>query len=250
MNALDQKSTGRRACLRPNLGLKRGLTLAAAFATLCISACADIQRATSLPPVNPESPVAAQVAAAARKDYPRPSLQAVPPTPMNLPTAAILKGQVVDMVRCRRAFDQWAPSHPQLTHEPEAFATSLRRLVDQNPADIPTPQQAAMTQVEADKLRAYAEPPPPMHLGPPPNTSLAMPPAVATAQPAARLPASVVHKPQIARLPVAAASPAVASATPAPTAAVSASGRNPATASMVDSNPPPAFVDPLLAHCS
>jgi hypothetical protein len=249
MNALDQKSTGRRARLR----LKRGLTLAAAVGTLCISACADLQRATSLPPVNPESPVAAQVAAAAPKDYPRPSLQAIPPTPMNLPTAAVLKGQVIDMVRCRRAFDQWAPSHPQLTYEPEAFADNLRRLVDQNPADIPTPQQAEMTQAEADKLRAYAEPPPPIHPGPPPDTSLAIPPAVVTAEPAAKpsTPAPAPHaRPQIALPRVAAATPAVASAAQGPTAAASASEPKLATAQVVDSNPPPAFIDPLLAHCS
>jgi len=213
-----------------------------------LGGCADIRRATYLPPVNPESPVAGPVAAAAMQNYYRPTLASVPPKPLNVPPPETVKSAVIDMVRCRRAYELWAADHPALVSGSSAFAEGLQAQLDNNPADRPTPAEAAAGEAEAAKLRAYAAPPPPMQAGPPPTPQEAAPPTSAAPMHAQHPAAPVktaaaapppAHAPRQTPAVVAAPAPALA---PAPSPA-------PEAVAIVQPSTTPLFDDPVLAHC-
>ena len=131
---------------------------AAGLASL-LCGCADLRRSVSLPPTNPESPVAATVSAAARRSYPIPRLTDVPPTPRNVPVAAQVKLGVVSMVRCRGGLDRYPATHPPLSGAPEQFAAAARDAAEVNASDVPPPNSAARADAAAADLRAFAAPP-------------------------------------------------------------------------------------------
>jgi hypothetical protein len=143
--------------------------------------CADLRRATSLPPVNPESPVAGAVAEAAPKNYPRPRLQDVPPAPRNVDTAPMVKAEVLGIVRCRRAILSYGRTHPPLSRGAEDYADDQRLIAQAGHADAPPPNAAALSEDLAARLRAFAAPPAALGSGPPPTPDLAKPPAAAPA---------------------------------------------------------------------
>jgi hypothetical protein len=213
------------------------------FAGGLLAGCADVRRATLLPPVNPESPVAGAVAAAATQTPKRPSFASIPPKPLNIPPPAAVKTAVIDMVRCRRAYEVWAAAHPALVSQTDGFAETLRARLDNRPDDRPTPEEEAASEAAAAKLRAYAEPPPPMHPGPPPNPSDAAPPGVKTA---AAPKAGQGHT--AASAPATPAPGAVASSAPAGSAAP-AQTPPVQTVAAVQPSMAPHYTDPLLAHC-
>jgi len=201
-----------------------------------LGGCADIHHATYLPPVNPESPVAGVVAAASTQTFKRPSLTSVPPKPLNVPPPDAVKAAVIDMVRCRRAYEEWAAAHPALVSGPSGFAEGLQAKLDNNPADRPTPAEAAAAQADADQLRAYAEPPPPMHSGPPPTPEEAAPPTAGGA--AHRQPPAAPAKIATAAPPP--ASPPAVTATPAPA---------PEAVAIIQPSMTSLYTDPVLAYC-
>jgi hypothetical protein len=239
MNASDEKwrpRTDRRE--RPVAMISTLLIVGAQ-----LGGCADLHRATFLPPVNPESPVAGAVAAAAMQSSKRPTFASVPPKPLNIPPPDAVKTAVIDMVRCRRAYEVWAATHPALVSGAGAFAEGLQAQLDNNPADRPTPEDKAATEADAAKLLAYAAPPPPMHPGPPLSASEAAAPVAATAARPAP------HPPTRTAAPVPPPPPAVA---PAPAvAAPSAPEPAPAaqTVAVVKPSMTPLYSDPVLAHC-
>lgn len=217
----------------------RKVAVAGAFLALC--GCADLERAVSLPPVNPESPVAAQAAAAAAGQYPTPNLHDVPPAPKDVPAPAAVKANVIALVRCRRGFERWTERHPPMASGSEAFAEAMREQAQVNPAVVPPAGQAAMSEAEAAALRAYAAPPPPIG-----ETSAAAsqtaasdlrqyatPPtgALAAASPSPRTGLLGAPRPSP---PASSASPAAVSAVPAPAAAPAQVAQVPAA-----SGPPP-----------
>jgi hypothetical protein len=104
-----------------------------------LSGCADIRRSLGTPPINVESPVAAQVQAAAPLAYASPRLGDVPPIPKNVPQADVVKTGVLAMVRCRRSVASFAPSHPALTAGAEQFAVNAREIARVDPSDVPPP---------------------------------------------------------------------------------------------------------------
>jgi hypothetical protein len=204
-----------------------------------LGGCADIQRATYLPPVNPESPVAGVVGAASMETFKRPDFASVPPKPLNVPPADTVKTAVIDMVRCRRAYEAWVAANPALVSGGVAYAEGLQTALDNNPADRPTPEQQAASEAEADQLRAYAAPPPPMHPGPALDASQASAPSAKTA-------AATPRAPHVA---AAVATPAAAPAgttSPAPTAEPMSDRQQVAA---VRPSMTPVYVDPVLAHC-
>lgn len=209
-----------------------------------LGGCADIHRAISLPPVNPESPVAGVVQRATYARIPAPSFLDVPPAPRNVPTAVEVKASVVGMVHCRRALVAWAPAHPPMVSDLTAFASTERAQVDNNPSDVPTAADAAQMQAEEDKLRQYAAPPPEITSGPPPSASEAMPPGSAAAAPpsatrrAARSPS---RRPP--RTTAGAARAAPATPEPLPPADI-----EPGIIAIAPPLPAP-LGDPLLNHC-
>jgi hypothetical protein len=210
-----------------------------------LAGCADIRRATYLPPVNPESPVAGAVAAAAEQSYKRPSLASVPPKPLNIPQPDAVKTAVIDMVRCRRAYEVWAAAHPAMVSGSGGFAEGVQAQLDNNPADRPTPAQEAAAEADAAKLRAYAEPPPPMHPGPPPTPEEAAAPAKVTAAGSSH----AQHPAAPAKTVAAAPPPAPPSAVAAPTAPEPAPARAPQAVATVQPSMTPVYDDPVLAHC-
>ena len=126
-----------------------------------VVACADIGRVTAVnpAPVNPESPVAKAVDAAARATYPTPSFASVPPVPTDVRSPAAYRAEVADVVTQRRDMAAWLRSHPHENTDTEAFAASARGEI---PARESTPADAgreAEARVFADKLRAAARAP-------------------------------------------------------------------------------------------
>jgi hypothetical protein len=235
MNASAEKWRP-RADRRERSGAPRvALLLGAAY----LGGCADIHRASYLPPVNPESPVAGAVQTASMQSFKRPSLASVPPQPLNIPPPAAVKTAVIDMVRCRRAYEVWARAHPALVSGTADFAAGLQSRLDNNPADRPTPQDQTVAEADAAKLRAYAEPPPPMHPGPPPVASEAAPPGArpAAAPPPKRPHAVAPSKSVAATAPAKAQTPAEA---PAPA---------PQMVAIAQPSVSPLYRDPVLAHC-
>jgi hypothetical protein len=210
--------------------------------------CADIRRASYLPPVNPESPVAAAVETASMQSSKRPTLASVPPKPLNIPPPAAVKTAVIDMVRCRRAYEVWAAAHPALVSGTADFAQRLQSRLDNNPADRPTPQDQTAAEADAAKLRAYAEPPPPMHPGPPPLASEAAPPAARTAAaPSPLRPHAVAPtKTAAAAAPKASAAAQQSASAPAPATPPASA---PQTVAIVQPSMSPLYGDPVLAHC-
>jgi len=235
MNASGEKS--RCGVARSASGLGLALTF------LLLAGCAEIHRATSLPPVNPESPVAAVVAAAATQSLPPPSFQSVPPKPLNVPPPAAVKAAVIDMVRCRRAYADWAAAHPAEVSGTKGFGERLEAQLDNNSADRPTPEDAAAAEAEAAKLRAYAAPPPMIAPGPPLDASQAGPPGAAAPARRTQAPAAPTKLAVAAPAPVApnSAAPTLAASPAPPPARVAVAAVQPSMT--------PLYRDPLLARC-
>jgi hypothetical protein len=141
------------------------------------------------------------------------------------------------MVRCRRAYADWAAAHPAEVYGTKAFGERLEAQLDNNPADRPTARDTAASEAEAAKLRAYAEPPPPIDSGPPLDASQAAAPTGAT-------PARPIHAAAPMQLAVAAPAP------PAPAAASSsAPPPPPVSVAVVQPSMTPLYRDPVLARC-
>jgi hypothetical protein len=210
-----------------------------------LSGCADLRRAVFLPPVNPESPVAAQVAVGTRRNFTTPAFSNVPPAPKNVPTAPMVKTAVFTMVGCRRSFERWDRQHPAMVSDTAGFAALEQAKVDTNPADVPTKAQDAESQAVADQMKIYASPPAALPSGPPPSASeLVAPPPKAEGPAPAPTPVARARPARPAKA-TAAAKPAPASPEPAAPTTVVAQAPSLALAP-----PPPAIgADPLLSHC-
>lgn len=140
-------------------------TGALALAALALAGCADLARVTSLrpQPVDPNSAVAAQVAAASRLKTRTPRFRDVPPPPAGVRPAADFKAAVADNNRAGDQLVAWVAANPStLAQDPaqtEAFAATQR-------ATIPAGQRGAVpppagSEEYAAGLRAFATPPPP-----------------------------------------------------------------------------------------
>lgn len=216
-----------------------------------LAGCADVRRSVSLPPVNPESPVAGQVSAAAPLRYDTPRLLDVPPSPRNVPEPGVVKAGVLTMVRCRRSVASYAPSHPALSAGAEQFAFNAREVAEVDPADVPPPDSSARTEDAAAKLRAYAAPPAALASGPPPDPDVAKPGGPPSTQPPpAAKPARRAPRPP-ART-AAATPPASAGPAPSAPAAEAPSAAAATQAATVGTAPPFPLPrpDPLLARCT
>jgi hypothetical protein len=219
---------------------------AASFASLALlvstsaglGGCADVHRAVSLPPVNPESPVAGKVEAIAKETFPRPRLRDVPPLPKNVPPAPVVKTSVAQMVGCRTSILSYAPAHPPLSSGADVYAGDLREIAQaNNPANTPPPDAAAKSEDLAARLRDFAAPPPPIASGPPPTPEMGKPPV----EPAPGAPAPGVSAPPVP-------------ATPPPAAAAPAAASAASNTHVVEGPPPPDLPkpgpDPLLERCT
>jgi hypothetical protein len=212
-----------------------------------LAGCADVRRASYLPPVNPESPVAGAVAVASTQNFKRPTFASVPPKPLNIPPPEAVKTAVIDMVRCRHAYNAWAAAHPALVSGTGGFAEDLRARLDKGLAERPTPQEEAASEAEAAKLRAFAEPPPPMHSGPPPSALDATSPSLRPDAAPKPRPSRAAATTQAAATRSAPTAVAAASGAPAPSARAPTSQLQ--TVAAAAPSMTPLYRDPLLAHC-
>lgn len=246
MNDLSAKSMLRLATgyCRPALILTFLVTTGAG-----IAGCADFRRAVTLPPVNPESPVASAVIVGSRRNFPMPGFTNVPPSPRNVPPAPAVKTAVFAMVGCRRTFEAWERDHPAMVSDTAPFAAVERAKVDLNPADVPTATDDKASQAYAASLKAYASPPAALPSGPPPSASELVPPPPkdASSAPPAKTASAPPPKPARARPARAVAAAAPQAVAPASTTVAPVDVRAPTLA--LAPPPPPGLADPLLAHC-
>jgi hypothetical protein len=253
MNDLSAKSM--RACTKVSRSAFM-VGLAVLAAGVGLSGCADLRRASFLPPVNPESPVAAQVEVGARRNFQTPAFTNVPPAPKNVPSAPAVKSAVFTLVGCRVSFQTWKRQNPAMVSDTSGFAVVERARVDSNPADVPTKAQDAASQAYAEQMKAYASPPAVLASGPAPSASeLVPPPPKGAAAPPAAAASSAKAKParpvKNATAAKPAPRPAASSAAPAASAAAPSSAVAPMAVQQVAlaPPPPPPGTDPLLQHC-
>ena len=143
-----------------------GASLIAAAAIL--AGCAEIRssahdlvEATHIAPlpVDPSSPVAADVAKAEQIQGPIPSFASVPPKPTDIRPAAAYKSQVVGVVADRRQLAQWEAANPPLTENTDTFAQAQRnKLAGEAPVAADRQAESAAF---AKKLREAAGTPSP-----------------------------------------------------------------------------------------
>ncbi len=236
MNGFSRKS-------RSVLALRAG---AAGLLALTAAGCADLRRSVSLPPVNPESPVAGVVGPASRLSYDVPRLSDVPPLPKNVPDAGTVKLGVVSMIRCRGGLERFPLIHPPLTGGTAQFAANARDVVQENPADVPSADSAARSDQFAAGLRAEVAPPAALASGAPLSADQSRPPSAPSAAPHS------APKPG-RRAPPPRPAPAAAPSPPVQAAAAPAAPAAPAQVVQSNAAPPglPApLPDPLLARCT
>jgi len=142
-----------------------------------LGGCADMDRAAVLhpPPVNPESPVAAEAQAAVDRDYPYPRFRDIPAKPDDLPAPAEIKSQVADLSQTGQGQARWVAANPPMSENVEGWAQQATAQLpafvhEQLPAD-----QAARSEGYAAQLRAQAAAPPPIGGGAAPIAAPAVP---------------------------------------------------------------------------
>jgi hypothetical protein len=141
--------------------------LAAAAALLgagALSACSTPSVGSAQAPASlgPNSPVAQDVARAARHPGPYPRFADIPAIPTDVRPASSWRAAVKD-VQLRQATLQGQvqalpPLEPETT---EAYAAATRGRLGQPPGQVPPEDARAQTEAEAQALRERATPPPP-----------------------------------------------------------------------------------------
>ena len=134
-----------------------------------LAAAAGMSGCTQLPwskgdaglPVNPNSPVARDVAYARTHPGPYPKFSEIPKTPKDVPPAAVIRSEVASLNHEQGRLQQQEAALPPPATDTEAFAASAgARAPDQNLA--PAPQSAEQSEAYAERLRERATPPPPL----------------------------------------------------------------------------------------
>lgn len=140
----------------------KGRLLLCAASALALGACVSVPVVEPYAgvAVDPNSPAAAEVAAAAAQPGPWPTFEGIPQMPSNLRTDEGWRMAVTateeDRAELLRAT---GPSTFSLSGT-EAFAASQRARIDIDPGDIPTAADAAATEAWARRMRERATPPP------------------------------------------------------------------------------------------
>lgn len=134
-----------------------------AAAAIALAGCAEIRsgardiadatRMTPLP-VDPSSPVAADVARAEQIKGAIPSFASVPQRPTDVRSPELYKVQVVEVVGDRRTLAGWEAAHPPMVENTEAFAQAQRaKLAGELPV---APEREAEIAAFAKKLKEAA----------------------------------------------------------------------------------------------
>jgi hypothetical protein len=123
------------------------------------SGAQDLVEATHIAPlpIDPSSPVAADVGRAEQGVGPVPTFASMPPKPTDIRPADAYKQNVVAIVGDRRELTRWEAAHPPLVSDTDAFAVAQRaKLAGETPV---TPEKEAESAAFARKLREAAQAP-------------------------------------------------------------------------------------------
>ncbi len=138
------------------------MALVGAGMALVLAGCASGPVVTpfSVGPVDSRSPVAADVAEAAKAPGPYPRFSAVPPVPKDVRPAAAWKSAVIDAWSLKRATEAEAARIPFLLANTEAWAKTEHARIPQSELTAVSADEAASSEAYAAAQRARATPPP------------------------------------------------------------------------------------------
>lgn len=140
-------------------GFVIGLALACAGA---LSACSAVPPATHGIPVDPSSPVAADVGRAVRHPGPYPTFAGIPQIPTDVRPSSSWRAAIGGMQQRQATLDAQVKALPPVAPETtESYAAAARARLGQPPGDVPPEDARARTEAEARALRERATPPPP-----------------------------------------------------------------------------------------
>ncbi|MEI9965717.1 MAG: hypothetical protein WDM92_14635 [Caulobacteraceae bacterium] len=112
-------------------------------------------------PVDPNSPVARDVAYASKHPGPYPKFASIPPIPTDVRPAAAYRSQVTDIEARQAQLDSQAAALPPVDTDTEAYAAGARSRAAVPAGEVPPPNSAEQTEAYAASLRERATPPPP-----------------------------------------------------------------------------------------
>ncbi len=131
--------------------------LAGALAGLGLVGCASNPLATA--PLDPNSPVAGQVAALAHQNGPYPTFAAMPQMPTDQRPVKAWGRSAEQIAAAGRALERETADSTWTLTGTESFAASARRMA--GPAPTGPESTTAATEAYANELRKRATPPPP-----------------------------------------------------------------------------------------
>jgi hypothetical protein len=145
--------------------MKRSAALLAIAAGLAVGASACVLpskvRNASNSPIDPNSPVARDVAYASKHPGPYPSFSDIPSLPDDLRPASAWRAAVMDTQRRRAELDAQVAALPPPQTGTEAYAAQHRAKLAGESGDAAPPDAAQQTEAFAQSLRERATPPPP-----------------------------------------------------------------------------------------
>jgi hypothetical protein len=142
---------------------RAALLLLVAGAAASAAGCASFPagHANAKLPVDPNSPVARDVAAALAHPGPYPKFAQIPKAPKDVPPSSLIRAEVASLNREQGKLETQQAALPPPATDTEAFAAAAgARTPDQ--AQAPGPQSPQETESYAQGLRERATPPPPL----------------------------------------------------------------------------------------
>jgi hypothetical protein len=132
---------------------------AAASACGCVVLPANMRGASSLP-VEPNSPVARDVKAAAEHPGPYPKFAQIPKVPRNVRPPSAWRAAVASVEHSRAKLESEVAALPPPQTDTAGFAAATQARAPTS-AEAPGPNSEAQTEAYAEALRERATPPPP-----------------------------------------------------------------------------------------
>lgn len=141
---------------------RTGKTLLLCAAAMSLCACVTVPAVEPYADaeVDPNSPAAAAIQAQASQAATFPTFEGIPQTPNDLRTEEGWRMAVAEVESDGVGLLQATAPVTWTLSDSEGFAARMRALIDFDPSDIPSANQAAETAAWAARMRARATPPP------------------------------------------------------------------------------------------
>lgn len=139
-----------------------GVWAIAALACACgLGACVDVGKYNyfATTPVDPTSPVAAQVRAALAAPGPYPKFSEIPPAPMDVRPVSAWRQAAEGVIDQRKTADAEAAAYPFSLRDSEAWAAEQRAKIPADEQTAPSADASKSSEAYAKKERARATPP-------------------------------------------------------------------------------------------